>query len=174
MTNNATTAVGRLSPAEHTISDAVNGLIDPPLSSGVSLTVGSITGREAALFTKFSRSTKGALVMCVASMAMILGVSGTAQAADARVILSDIDGRQLGYADYLDGTDRLKVCDTQRDGYGVIARIRNGAGVIAVVVDDSDAGCNSRAVSLINGGVYVLEIAWMGPGTIKKSRTFRA
>jgi hypothetical protein len=136
--------------------------------------VGSTAGRKATLFTKFSRSTKRALVMCAATMAMILGVSGTAQADDARVILSDIDGRQLGYADHLDGPDHLRVCDTQRDGYAVTARIRNGNGVIATVSDGSDTGCNSRSVSLVNGELYVLEIVWKGPGNIKNSRGFRA
>ena len=112
--------------------------------------------------------------MCAAIMAIVLGVSGTAQADDARVILSDIDGRQLGYVDHLDGTDQIRICDTQRDGYTVTGRIRWGGDVRATVSDGSDAGCNYKSVSLIDGNRYVLEIWWNGPGDIDNDREFRA
>lgn len=127
------------------------------------------------MFTKFSTSAKRALIMCAAVMAIVMGVSGTAQAASARIILSDIDGRQLGYADYLDATNgTLRVCDTQNDGYGVSARITQGNNIIATVYDDSDAGCGSKTVTLDNGEYYLLKIWWHGPGAIDYSRGFQA
>lgn len=123
------------------------------------------------MLTKLSKTKKRVLFMCAAAMAIVLGMSGTAQAATEYVYLSDIDGRQLGYTVYLDGSnERLRVCDTQRDGYAVAARITQGNNVIATVSDGSDAGCNTKNVSLADGRYYLLKIWWKGPGGIDYSQ----
>jgi hypothetical protein len=127
------------------------------------------------MFTRFSRSTKRATIMCAAAtIAIVVGVPATAHADDKTVLLSDIDGRQLGYVSFTDATDTIKICDTQNDGYSVTGRIRTGAIVKVEVSDGSDAGCNTKSVSLINGRAYLLEIEWNGPGNIDYSQGFYA
>ncbi|GAB3951107.1 hypothetical protein GCM10029976_086930 [Kribbella albertanoniae] len=126
------------------------------------------------MFTKFSRSTKRATIMCAAAIAIVVGVPATAHADDETVFLSDIDGRQLGYTKFTDATDQIKICDTQRDGHSVTARIRQGSTVYVEVSDGSDAGCNTRSVSLVNNDAYMLEIEWNGPGNITWNSGFFA
>ncbi|MGC4944074.1 hypothetical protein [Kribbella sp. DT2] len=127
------------------------------------------------MFTRFSKSTKRATILCAAaSMAIVLGVPATAHADNQTVFLSDLDGRQLGYVSFTDATDKVKICDTQNDGYSVTGRVRTGAIVKVEVSDGIDAGCNTKSVTLIDKRAYLLEIEWNGPGGIDWNQGFYA
>lgn len=113
----------------------------------------------------FSTFAKRALVVCAAMTALVLGASGQAQAANAYLILSDRDGRQLGTMTHYDAeTDTFKVCDTQRDGHavtGVLYRV-GGSGNLLEISDGSDAGCNSKSYNIRAGYTYYMDLSWNG------------
>jgi hypothetical protein len=93
---------------------------------------------------------------------VILPVS---QAANAYLLLSDRDGRQLGTMTHFDAeTDTFRVCDTQRDGHGVtglLCRV-GGNGNLLEISDGSDAGCNSESYNIRSGYTYYMDLSWDG------------
>ncbi|MEV4754344.1 hypothetical protein AB0J86_04395 [Micromonospora sp. NPDC049559] len=54
----------------------------------------------------------------VAAVAMIAGVGTPAFAGDTYLILSDIDGHQVGHMVHVDDGDTFRIYDDQADGYG--------------------------------------------------------
>lgn len=110
--------------------------------------------------TKF---TQRAMVVCAAVAAIIIGFTPNAQAANAGLILSDRDGRQMGAMTHLDPEpDRFKVCDTQRDGATVTGRVFDGTELIGITTDGDDAGCNYFYASILKDHQTWMSICWEG------------
>jgi hypothetical protein len=133
------------------------------LSSGAGRRIlAPVTEEESIVFSRFARR---ALVVGAAMTAIVIGASGQAQAANAYLILSDRDGRQLGTMTHYDAeTDTFKVCDTQRDGHavtGVLYRV-GGSGDLLRISDGSDAGCNSASYDIRSGYTYYMDLSWDG------------
>ncbi len=112
-----------------------------------------------------SHLAKRALVVCAAVTAIVLGASGQAQAANAYLLLSDRDGRQLGTMTHFDAeTDTFRVCDTQSDGHavtGVLHRVGSNDDLL-VIRDGSDAGCNTESYNIREGYTYYMDLSWDG------------
>lgn len=112
----------------------------------------------------FMKFTSRALVVCVAAATILFGFSAAAaQAANRTVILSDVDGRQLGYMVHLDAEpDRFKVCDTQNDGATVTGRLFYSTTLLKWTTDGSDAGCNYFTRDIRSGYEYRMTLCWDG------------
>ncbi|RRS01370.1 hypothetical protein [Glycomyces terrestris] len=114
------------------------------------------------MFTTFA---KRALVVGAAMTAMVLAASGQAQAANAYLILSDRDGRQLGTMTHYDAeTDRFTVCDTQSEGRNIIGKLyaEGGDTPLLTITDGSDAGCDSKTYNLRAGRTYEMLVYLSG------------
>jgi hypothetical protein len=111
----------------------------------------------------FKELTKRAMIVCAAVAVIVFGFSATAQAADAKLLLSDRDGNQLGYMVHLDPEpDRFSVCDTQRDGVLLIGRVFDGVDQIATITDGDDAGCDTKSVPILAGHDTWMSLCWDG------------
>ncbi|MFB9660293.1 hypothetical protein ACFQS3_11045 [Glycomyces mayteni] len=112
----------------------------------------------------FTKLMKRAMVVCALTASILVGVTAPAQAANKTIILSDSDGRQLGYMVFYDGSpDKFKVCDTQRDGHSVTGRVMRGAAILGETSDGNDKGCNTMAFR--TSGTQ-MQLWWNGPGNI--------
>lgn len=113
----------------------------------------------------FTKLMKRAAIVCVLTATAVIGIAGPAQAAGKTIILSDIDGRQLGYMVFYDeNPDRFKVCDTQRDGHTVSGRVlRDGAILGTTTTDGDDRGCNTM---VFRSSGTQMRLWWNGPGMI--------
>ncbi|GAB3996971.1 hypothetical protein GCM10029992_18560 [Glycomyces albus] len=119
-----------------------------------------------------ARLVKRSAIVFAAMFALVTFTSGQAHASDAYLILTDSDGRQIGYMVHLDSEpDRIKVCDTQRDGYSVTGRILRDGSVLATTTDGMDSGCNYVTVDLRQNRLYWMEIWWNGPGNVSNYRS---
>ncbi|REE94742.1 hypothetical protein [Thermomonospora umbrina] len=119
-------------------------------------------------------SARAALVGGAVTTVIMAG-AGIAQADDTWLILSDRDGRQIGHMVHLDpDPDRFRICDDQRDGYGVTGTVYRWNGVgqtgywqsLESATDGSDAGCDTISVSITNYLHYRMVLCWDGPGDI--------
>ncbi|MDA1359092.1 hypothetical protein O1R50_05625 [Glycomyces luteolus] len=109
----------------------------------------------------FTRFAKRALVVSAAMSAIVLAASGQAHAANAYLLLSDRDGRQLGTMTHYDAeTDRFTVCDTQSEGRNVTGKLyaEGGDTPLLTITDGSDAGCDSKTYDLRAGRTYEMLI----------------
>ncbi|MFE9335093.1 MULTISPECIES: hypothetical protein [Streptomyces] len=110
-------------------------------------------------------------------MGLVIGVTGSAAAGDTYNILSDIDGHQVGYMAHLDpDPDTFKICDTQKDGYGVTGRLYIDQGpwaLMGTVDDGGDAGCDYMKREITHPWTYKMVICWNGPGNICHTTTFK-
>lgn len=116
----------------------------------------------------FTKLMKRAMIVCVLMASIVVGIAVPAQAANKTIILSDIDGRQLGYMVFYDvEPNKFKVCDTQRDGYSVTGQVlrqtSNGHIPLGDTSDGSDRGCNTM-VFRVSGDQ--MRLWWNGPGNI--------
>ncbi|NUV69869.1 MULTISPECIES: hypothetical protein [unclassified Streptomyces] len=102
-----------------------------------------------------------------AAVALTVGSVGSAQAADRTISLTR-SGNQVGTMTHLDADpDRIRVCDTRADGYGVTGTLwvlHGAAGwvTIAVVDDGGDAGCDTKEVPISGSAYYTMELCWNG------------
>ncbi len=112
---------------------------------------------------KLTRFTKRVMIVCAAVVAIVFGFSATAQAANATLILNDVDGRQLGVMTHIDAEpDRFTVCDSQSDARSVTGTISRNGTTLATITDGSDAGCNVEVVLLENALQYRLTLCRTG------------
>lgn len=114
-----------------------------------------------------SKLVRRAVFVIAAMTALLVVTAGQAQAANTYLILSDVDGRQLGAMTHIDAEpDRFKVCDTQRDGDKVTGFIYEYYPEVLLdwVSDGSDSGCNTMKVNLVDGVKYRMYLCWNGPG----------
>lgn len=104
---------------------------------------------------------KRAVIILAAMTALLIAATGQAQAANSYLILSDIDGHQLGTMTHLDvETDRFKVCDTNSDGSPVTGYLYHDNKRLFKISDGGDSGCNWKTYNVIVDEVYVLYLCW--------------
>jgi hypothetical protein len=111
------------------------------------------------------------------TIARVAGTSGTANAADTWLYLSDIDGHSLGYMRHLDpDPDTFKVCDTRADGHGVTGKLymyQGGWQLKETVSDGGDSGCGYFDYNVVPYvAKYMMKICWNGPGDICAKKEF--
>jgi hypothetical protein len=114
----------------------------------------------------FTKLMKRAIIVCVLMMSIVAAVAMPAQAANKTIILSDVDGRQLGYMVFYDVTpNEFKVCDTQRDGHTVTGQVlaSSGAVILGDTTDGDDKGCNTM---VFRTSGEQMRLWWNGPGNI--------
>ncbi|SDE03365.1 hypothetical protein [Glycomyces harbinensis] len=116
----------------------------------------------------FTKLMKRAMIVCVLMASVVVGIAAPAQAANKTIILSDIDGRQLGYMVFYDSDpQKFKVCDTQRDGYTVTGQAlwqsANGHIPHGDTTDGNDKGCNTMVFRVDSDQ---MRLWWNGPGKI--------
>lgn len=106
-----------------------------------------------------TRFTKRVMIVCAAVVAIVLGFSTTAQAENATLILSDVDGRQLGVMTHVDREpDTFHVCDSQNDLRSVTGTVSRNGVTLASISDGPDAGCNVEVLDLENALQYRLTL----------------
>jgi hypothetical protein len=111
---------------------------------------------------------KRAMIVCALMASVVIGIAAPAQAANKTIILSDVDGRQLGYMVFYDvEPNKFKVCDTQRDGYTVTGQVliltNNGHIPLGDATDGMDDGC---AYMYFRTSGDQMRLWWNGPGNI--------
>jgi hypothetical protein len=124
------------------------------------------------MLTKFM---KRAVIVCAVLTAIVLGVSGTAQAANKTLVLNDIEGNQLGFMTFQDvEPERFRVCDTRNDGYGVTGRVvrPEGTATLTVTANSDSPSCGSMIVQM-GAGSHYMQLCWNGPGNICRSVNIR-
>lgn len=100
-----------------------------------------------------------------ATIALVIGFSGSAHAGDTEVTLTE-GGHRLGYIRHLDpDPDRFVVCDTHANGHGVTGSLYtwliypvNKWHKLDEVSDGGDATCDSFEEDLVGGHRYQMRI----------------
>lgn len=100
-----------------------------------------------------------ALMVCAAASAIVIGMAGTAHAANKTV--SNI----YGSITHVDDGDTFRVCDTRADGYGVRGELTDAHNIYGAQEDGGDAGCDTFQYDVKEDHPYRITICWLGPGT---------
>ncbi|MFI6651449.1 hypothetical protein ACIBI8_28080 [Streptomyces sp. NPDC050529] len=105
---------------------------------------------------------------------LVLGVSGTASAADSTLWWSIPNDAARGYMKHIDDGDTFKICDTLADGYGmtgILEEYTGGKWVERGRQDDGgDSGCDSFGYNVLTGHKYQMILWWNAdPSGVVKS-----
>ncbi|PRY59935.1 hypothetical protein [Glycomyces artemisiae] len=103
-------------------------------------------------------------ITCAVGVGIIAGTGSAALAGDTWLILSDIDGRQVGAMQHVDDGDSFRVYDSLKDGYSVEGCLqtytpRTGWVTLRCKNNDSGAGTyESFSYDVITGLIYRMRL----------------
>lgn len=103
-------------------------------------------------------------ITCAVGVGIIAGTGSAALAGDTWLILSDIDGHQVGAMQHVDDGDSFRVYDSNRDGYSVEGCLqtytpRTGWVTLRCKNNDSGAGTyESFSYDVITGLIYQMRL----------------
>lgn len=110
----------------------------------------------------FKRTIIGTVVSCLASVALVFSMPGTAQAADSTVWLDPIGPHGLyepGYMMHFDRDDIFYVWDTYPDGHGVLGTLYSAGSVVAAKYNGRGADrYETFAYNVREGVKYVMRV----------------
>ncbi|MEV5603273.1 hypothetical protein AB0L33_17720 [Streptomyces sp. NPDC052299] len=105
-----------------------------------------------------------------AAVALALGTTGPAHAADTQIFLYH-NGHQLGHMYHSDpDPDTITVCDDYADGHGVRGVIFQAWGVqwrpAGVIDDGGDANCDSVVAPIVKDSFWKMQLCWTGADNV--------
>lgn len=126
---------------------------------------------------KLLHSLKGTLTvkrmkLAFVAVATVALVGGTAAYASADAKAAPIAKNTYGYIQFIDNGDKFKVCDTEKDGRGVVGSVHDTREMLDYETDGGDANCDYFTYNVVEGPQYHLEIERIGGGSRAHSAGF--
>lgn len=103
--------------------------------------------------------------VAAATVALVGGATAYATADDLGAKAAPIAKNAYGYITFIDNGDKFKVCDTKKDGRGVVGSVHDTREMLDYDTDGGDSGCDYFTYDVVEGPEYHLEIERIGGGS---------